>query len=392
MKRVSNKKQRISRMDPIPAAIAFAIVVALLSLWGFTERAFADTNLPKLVAKVKPAVLFLKAYDSGGKAKSQATGFFITKSGHFVTNFHFMGTVIRNTAKLARFEAFTPDGKRYPVTGVLAENLKADLVVGVVALPQGVTVPYLRLAKHRSALGEGILVIGNPKGLGWTISEGIVSGHRRLHEKYGAINEYKDGNFDQITAPITHGSSGGPVMNMRGEVVSVVSHMNFSMDGAHAQLHFASVSPDILALTFQDGTTVRNLVDNLYLNDGLAAYSKRMTQASTNTERAHASNLLGIDYLNLGDVKNAKSYFDKALVYDPAFAAAHYNIGLISWRQKDWHAYLSEYRILIELDKKRAIRLKQLGMPKGMEASQAVGQPTSASTSGSQSATSGVFP
>jgi Tfp pilus assembly protein PilF len=140
-----------------------------------------------------------------------------------------------------------------------------------------------------------------------------------------------------------------------------------------------------LVLTFQNGTTVHDVVDKLYVSDVLAADSKRMAEANTSTESAHATNLLGLEYLSVGDYKSANRYFNKALQHDPSFAAAHYNLGLIHWRQKDWNSYVSEYKILANMDKKRAARLKALGMPKDVERRLVVEQPISPLTPENQS-------
>ena len=302
MNRIPNKRAPISATGPIRATGALVIIVVLLGVLGTVDRVLADNNLPRLVAKVKPAVLLLYSFGSNGKSKTQATGFFIAKNGLFVTNYHFMGTLMRNKQKLASFEAVTSDGHRYPVgSGTLVESLDADLVVASVDLPDGGPLsPYLKLAKKRTALGESVPVIANPLGLGWTVSDGIISGHRRVHQKYSDINEYKNGDFDQFTAPFTHGASGGPVMNMRGEVVGVATYMDPSLEGAHAQLHFCSIAQNILALKLRNGTTMRDLVDKVYVHDASAAYSKRMAEANTDTERAYATNLLGVDYSRHG--------------------------------------------------------------------------------------------
>ena len=94
----------------------------------------------------------------------------------------------------------------------------------------------------------------------------------------------------------------------------------------------------------------------------------------------------------MGDDKNARNYFVKALEYDSNFAAAHYNLGAMYNRQKDWNSYFHEYEILVNMDKRRAARLKALGVPKDLDKGHASEHFTLPATSGNQSRTSGAFP
>src|SRR5882762_362941 len=79
--------------------------------------------------------------------------------------------------------------------------------------------PFLPLARQRSEVGERIVVIGSPMGLEETVSEGIVSA---LPEERQEIGDITPATL-QITASISEGSSGGPVMNLKGEVVGVAA-------------------------------------------------------------------------------------------------------------------------------------------------------------------------
>src|SRR4029078_11155566 len=110
-----------------------------------------------------------------------------------------------------RAEVKTADGSIYHIKGILASDKEADLVLLEVEIPPG-KAKFLKVAGNPPDEGERIVVIGNPLGLEGTVSDGIVSGIRDLP---------KLGRLIQLTAPISHGSSGGPVVNMFGDVVGV---------------------------------------------------------------------------------------------------------------------------------------------------------------------------
>ena len=133
-------------------------------------------------------------YDKGGKALSQASGFFISSEGDVITNRHVLQGAIKAEIK-------TTKGNTYLVKLVVAEDIQGDIIRVSVDIPRGVTIP-LRLSSSLPEEGERIIVIGNPLGLEQTISDGIVSAVRDI-PRYGKIV--------QITAPISPGSSGSPV-------------------------------------------------------------------------------------------------------------------------------------------------------------------------------------
>jgi hypothetical protein len=185
----------------------FAILVLLTCCSGkiapaqVVKRNQPKTNLTtgEIAARVKRSLVVITTRDSKGNAVAQGSGFFITP--HFVvTNVHVMKRASEASAKSLA------DGVTYKVDEVLEFSLNHDLCVLV--LPDAMGVPLPTNAKG-SAVGDEILVAGNPEGLEASISIGIVSAVR------------KERGLVQIDAPISPGSSGGPVVNQRGEVIGV---------------------------------------------------------------------------------------------------------------------------------------------------------------------------
>jgi S1-C subfamily serine protease len=180
-------------------------------------------NLPGLVKRVQPAVVTVIAYNARGEALSQGTGFFMNPGGCFLTNCHVL-------AQAARAEVRTAEGRCYPVRGVVAADRDWDLVVAAVVSPPEESCG-LEITPDIPAVGERVAVVGSPLGLEQTLSDGVVSALRRTSA----------GEYLQISAPVSAGSSGSPVINMKGEVVGVASlqvikgqNLNFAVPGSRA--------------------------------------------------------------------------------------------------------------------------------------------------------------
>ena len=195
--------------------------LVLLLLWYSTSPLSAQEDLPQLIARIQPAVVTIIIFDRSGRVIGNGSGFFINPRGHLVSNYH----VLSGGAKA---EIKTFEGHRYPINLILAADPKLDLIKVTAALPAGPPA-YLSISPTRPRLGERVIVLGSPLGLEQTVSDGMVSGIRRLPGL---------GEVVQISAPISPGSSGGPVLNLKGEVLGVAlgflsrgQNLNFAIPG-----------------------------------------------------------------------------------------------------------------------------------------------------------------
>jgi len=136
---------------------------------------------------------------------SLGAGFFLSGDGYIVTNNHVV-------AGGKSVEVKTDDGNVYPAK-VIGTDPPTDLAL--IKIATQADQPYVRLAKAEPRIGEWVLPIGNPFGLGGTVTAGIVSAKGR------DIGEGPYNDFIQIDAPVNEGNSGGPTFNVRGEVVGV---------------------------------------------------------------------------------------------------------------------------------------------------------------------------
>ena len=172
-----------------------------------TINSYGQVKLVDLVQKSKPAVFIINTYDKDNKPLKLGTGFFIDSKGIALSNYHvFEGA---NTATIT-----TIDGKIYPINNVISQSKEMDILKFSISNSNQILFPFLNLAHSKPKEGEDVYVIGNPKGLEFSVSNGIVSSIR-YDEKIGQII--------QTTTPISEGNSGSPLINLNNEVVGIVS-------------------------------------------------------------------------------------------------------------------------------------------------------------------------
>jgi serine protease Do len=167
-------------------------------------------NRPKLsimeiVKQAEPAVFLVNTFNNG-RGISMGTGFFIENSGIGVSNFHVFDGGDEWTIQ-------TSDQKQYEVIDIIESSEEFDYIIFQVEKRK--QFPKLEIATIRPEKGEDIIVLGNPKGLESTLTRGIISSIRDIIENDKALL--------QIDAAISPGSSGSPVMNMKGEVVGIAT-------------------------------------------------------------------------------------------------------------------------------------------------------------------------
>ena len=149
------------------------------------------------------------------------SGFFISGDGYVVTNNH----VVANGTS---FEVTTDSGNTYQAK-VIGTDPQTDLAL--IKVGGGTDFPYVRLSAEVPRIGDWVIAVGNPFGLGGTVTAGIVSARGR---DIGA-GPYED--FIQIDAPVNKGNSGGPSFNVRGEVIGVNTAI-FSPSGGSVGVAF----------------------------------------------------------------------------------------------------------------------------------------------------------
>ncbi len=177
------------------------------------------------------------------KAQSQGSGFFVSEDGYVVTNNH----VIEGGTK---FTIVQSDGTELEAKLIGADQ-RTDLAVLKVETDQKFT--YVDFGEKRPRTGDWVVAVGNPFGLGGTVTAGIVSAHGR------DIGSSRYDDFIQIDAAVNKGNSGGPTFNLSGEVIGVNTAI-FSPSGGNVGIAFAvpaKLADEIVSDLIQKGSVVR---------------------------------------------------------------------------------------------------------------------------------------
>jgi tetratricopeptide (TPR) repeat protein len=339
--------------------------------------------LPELVRRVKPQVVAIATYDSQGEALMTGSGFFV-RPGQVVTNLH----VIRG-AQRCEIKTLDGKGKVFPVSGTLAVDEEGDLALLNVDMPPD-RPRASELAHVLPDEGEQIVVIGNPLKLEGSVTDGIVSAVREVPNV---------GKIIQITAPISHGNSGSPVFNMKGQVVGVVTvkvtngqNINLAIGAARVeklhpgQLRSISALPARERLNDSAESSYRTGLESLWLGNYDNAIGYFETAANRNPRRADAwvqvgyckvklgkneegirayqhalalrpdseeiHNKLGDAYYYAGRLHEAIASYSRAAVLRPDNADAHYNLAVAYFESGNERLASTEAKILRQLDDK----------------------------------------
>ncbi len=166
-------------------------------------------------------------------ASAQGSGFFISADGYIVTNNH----VVDHATEV---KVTTSEGKALDAK-VIGVDAKTDLALLKVK-GEG-SYPFVNFASQAPRVGDWVIAVGNPFGLGGTVTAGIVSARGR------DIGSGPYDDFLQIDAPVNHGNSGGPTFNTEGEVVGVNTAI-FSPSGGSVGIGFA-IASDVVKTVVQ---------------------------------------------------------------------------------------------------------------------------------------------
>lgn len=200
---------------------------------------YGDTTTqmgPKeILQRESPAIVAIFSIDKSGKAVAQGSGFIVRADGVVVTNYH----VVEN-AQDAQIRL--KNGEIFENAIVLHYDVRHDVVILKI---QAIGLPVVTMGSAAMPdAGDRAYAIGNPEGFDYTISDGLISAHRVM----GGTEML------QITVPISHGSSGGPLYNLQGQVIGITT-AGFMEEGAQ-NLNFAVPMKYVLGLL---SSTQRNI-------------------------------------------------------------------------------------------------------------------------------------
>jgi S1-C subfamily serine protease len=347
------------------SAVLASFVFGVLALRGYESltsvapvgnKEGSLEDFTALVKQVRPAVVTITTYNFKGESVGQGSGFFTSKDGEILTNHHVLKGADSASIK-------TNDGKTYSVAAVLADDPDSDLTEVMVVLDDDT--PFLPLARQRAVAGQRIVVIGSPMGLEETVSEGIVSA---LPEERQEVGEVMPATL-QITAPISEGSSGGPVVNLRGEVVGVATayvrkseNLNFAIP-LERVLVLRRIKP--VALDIWSNPTQKPKARDFFV-EGLAAmrlgdceHGLESFRLALKKRPAFAAAWwgTGVCLMEKGAMDGGVASLKKASVLDPSFGLPHYALALAYIAQGKRALAYQEYQLLKGLDPNLAEKL-----------------------------------
>ena len=264
----------------------FLYFIAVMLVTFYRMNIAQAQTAEQIAEKALAATVYLEMKDRSGVSLGFGSGFFV-KENLIATNFHVIEGAAKGTAKLV--------GKytTYMIEGITAIDETNDLALLKV---NAYSIKPLPLGDSDDVrIGATVYVAGNPKGLEGTFSDGIISSRR---------DRYTQERL-QMTAPISPGSSGGPVLNHRGEVIGV-SYM-----------------------TIEGGQNLNFALPSNYLKT-LLTRTRIVTPFSQEHQPISAETyfLWGYAKDELGDHRGAISHYTQAIRLKPNFADAYYNRGV----------------------------------------------------------------
>ena len=283
------------------------LTVAALFLFSITTVASALTT-EQIAKKALAATVYLEMKDNTGTTLGFGSGFFV-KPNQIATNFHVIEGAAQGTAKLVGKDT------QYQIEGIVATDKDNDLAVlkvtayGITPLPLG--------DSDTVNIGAKVYVAGNPKGLEGTFSDGLISRRERYPKKRL-----------QMTAPISPGSSGGPVLNNKGQVIGISVSVHRALDAQN--LNFAIPSNYLKAL-LGEARPAKPLSEN-----------SQSISAETYFFRGNAKYELGLYHAAVAD-------YNKTIGLKPDYASAYYNRGNAKAALKQYFAAIADYTAAIGL-------------------------------------------
>jgi Trypsin-like peptidase domain len=228
-------------MQPLHSAIVAFLFVGLIPFSA------AQDNIADVVKRSSDAVVLIVISNSAEQETALGSGFLISSDGEIVTNYHVIKDAHSAVAKLS-------NGAFFPIKGVLASDPEKDLAIVKV---EGKNLVFLSITNpDRLQVGDHVVAIGSPLGLEGTVSDGIVSALRDVGTK----------KWIQTTAPVSHGNSGGPLLDMSGHVIGVVTAGIGAESGQN--LNFAVPSSEVKTLLFTAHQQPRSLDSIASTSDG----------------------------------------------------------------------------------------------------------------------------
>lgn len=239
----------LKRTDKKLLTKIFGIFLTLVQLSAYSQ----EVSLRVIAKNTLESVVTVVMQDSFGNETKIGSGF-VVKDGLIATNYHvvsdsYSGFIQSNNSR-----------EKYPISGYTAVSREMDLAV--ISVENLLLKPLKVLGATELEIGDSVYAAGSPRGLTGTFSDGIVSSFRML----GSTSHI------QITAPVSPGSSGGPLVNSRGQVVGIINasrkdaqNANFAIPGDYLN---GLLLTSQMVLPISELTEASNSGDSKYARGG----------------------------------------------------------------------------------------------------------------------------
>lgn len=256
--------KNISRSEMAAIVVRMVDVTERQAL-TFTTSSSGTLTAEEIYAKCSPSVFSLTTYNDEGEAHSTGSGVFLSADGLAVTNWHVLDGAASATIT-------TTDGTTYDVSGVYDYDVDNDL-----ALLQIDGTGFTPMAVNDSGTlntGATVYAIGNPQGLESSMSAGIISSAHRV------VN---DTDYIQVTTPISSGSSGGALINTRGELIGITSASVSNGQNLNLAVPIEKLSELSTERCRSVSTVVQEFIDTLADGFSLSKTSVRLNPGDSTT-------------------------------------------------------------------------------------------------------------
>lgn len=316
--------------------LLFAIIT-IIAINLTSSLSFADAE--KIFKENNGAVVVVKAHDYEGKTVFQGSGFVVSQDGAIVTNYHVINKAasiwVKVGIKSLLVEGFLHIDKENDLVILKAKIDTLGAFIAEYFRGEKKELPVVRMGDvDKLNIGEKVYVISSPEGFANTITEGILSGIRHIGSERKIL---------QITAPISRGSSGGPLFNKSGEVIGVVT---FFMEGAQ-NLNFAIPI---------------DLIKDKINNKEIISLESIQQEFERDYIRSLATELASTQDWSRTKIPTGKEIevYNQVLRLNPYHINAHVHLFLAHYSTGDKMKALEHYRILKQLDPRKAEALRYL--------------------------------
>lgn len=208
-----------------------SLIVLAVYVSSFSQHACSQESLADVIEQAEKSVVRIEVRGLDGD--SLGSGFVIDDEGTIITNCHVLAGARKATA-------YFNDGRAAEITGTLLIERTRDIIVAKIARTDA---PALPISNALPRKGERVIALGAPKGLEFTATQGIVSAVRSAEAMESDVGRTEMlGNWIQVDTAISPGSSGGPLINSRGEVVAMST---LASQGSAQSLNFGISAIDI---------------------------------------------------------------------------------------------------------------------------------------------------